>query len=315
MKLPIFLVWNHWKNCRQWMTGIRTACYFYSGIWLVIEIVSHFLPPFEKWSRGNFKMLFVIGIIGLVIGVARFLQKCAQMLSVREKLEKTDTSIEIRVGNIFNIEGDLIIATNTTFETDMSDGLIPLGSLQGQFTKEYYSNIEHLKHDLEKALKEEIYTPIHIGSKEKKRYEFGTVAKLSVKDQVFYLVAIDELNQEGGASSSLENVRQSLMKLWKYIGNRGEPGHLVIPIIGTKSAGIQVPRDVMITEIIKSFISATYLERKFCEKLTIVIHKKDYSEQNIDLQELGNYLHAHATQKKWEIQEPEKPVGESIQSP
>ena len=99
----------------------------------------------------------------------------------------------------------------------------------------------------------------------------------------------------------------SLMKLWRYIGAHGELGPLVIPIIGTKFARIQVPREVMATEIIKSFIAATYSERKFCEKLTLVITEEDHDE-HIDLKELGNYLHVHAIQKRWQ----KEPVGESV---
>ncbi len=102
---------------------------------------------------------------------------------------------------------------------------------------------------------------IQNSDEERKPYKFGTVVKINVQEQVIYLVAIDELNKEGGASSSLENVRQSLTSLWQYIGKRGSLGHLIIPAIGTKSAGIQVPRDVMTTEIITSFISATYSEK------------------------------------------------------
>lgn len=285
------------------------ACYFYTGIWTIIEILSHFFNPFAEWSRGNLAMFIIIVILGLLIGGIRFILRCNKMLSVSANLEKTDISIEIRVGDIFKLQGDLIIATNTTFDT----ARLSAESLLGQCCENYYDETDHFNHDLEKALKNERGSLIqNIGEREN-RYEFGTVVKISPKQQIIYLLAIDELNEEGGASSSLESVRQSLTNLWRYIGNRGDPGHLIIPAIGTKSAGIQVPRDVMTTEIITSFIGATYSERKFCEKLTIVIYEKDYREQNINLQELGNYLHTHATQKKWEIPESQRLIGKSIQ--
>ena len=285
------------------------ACYFYTGIWTIIEMVSHFYKPFAEWSRGNLAMFIIIIIIGLSIGGIRLIRKCKKMLSVSERLEKTDTSIEIRVGDIFKLQGDFIIATDTTFDPAGISG----DSLLGQFSEEFYNNPAHLDHDLEKALKDERGSWLQNRDEGRKRYKFGTVAKITPKEQIIYLVAIDDLDEEGGATSSLEHVRQSLTKLWQYIGKQGSPGHLVIPIIGTKSAGIQVPRDIMITEIITSVISATYSERRFCEKLTIVIHEQDYRTQNIDIQELGNYLHTHATQKKWEISEPKEPVGVSIQ--
>ena len=284
------------------------ACYFYAGIWTMIEILSYFLDSFAERSHGNWIMLIVILIIGLFIGGIRFILRCKKMLSVSEKLEKTDISIEIRVGDIFKLQGDLIIATNTAFD----NARLSAESLLGQCCENYYDQKDHFNHDLEKSLKDERGSLIQNTDEEKKRYEFGTVAKISPKQQVIYLLAIDELNEEGGASSSLENVRQSLTSLWRYIGKRGRLGHLIIPVIGTKSTGIQVPRDIMTTEIITSFITATYSEKKFCEKLTIVIHEKDYHEQKIDLQELGHYLHTQATQKKWEIPESQRLIGKSI---
>ena len=309
MKLPTFLTGHHLKSCRQWMTGVRMTCYFYTGIWTAIETSSYFIKPLADFLSGNWVMFIIIIIVCLLAGGIRFIRRCKKMLSVNEKLEEVDISIEIRVGDIFKLPGALIIATNTTFDTTN----LSVESLLGQCCENYYDKKDHLNHDLEKALKNERGSLIQNSDEERKRYKFGTVVKITVQEQVIYLVAIDELNKEGGYSSSLENVRQSLTSLWQYIGERGSPGHLIIPAIGTKSAGIQVPRDVMTTEIIKSFIGGTYAGKKICEKLTIVIHEKDYHEQNIDLQELGNYLHTHAKQKKWEISEPQKPIGEPIQ--
>lgn len=76
------------------ITVITTACYVYSGCWLLIEILSHFSLVFEQWSRGNHQMFMIIVIIGLVIGLLQFLQKCAKTLSVSHRLEGQDISIE-----------------------------------------------------------------------------------------------------------------------------------------------------------------------------------------------------------------------------
>ena len=307
MKLPIFLTWDHWKSCRQWKAGIRVSCYFYTiyvWAWGIIESLSHFVPVFESWSGGNFGLLIAIAVIGLLIGLGRFLRECAKMLSVREKLEEADIWIEIKVGSIFDIKGDFIIGTNTTFETAISNGNISEDSLQGQITRKYYDKPEQLDLDLSKALEGKIKSNQNPG-----HYEFGTVAKVTPKKQIIYFVVLDQLNRRGGASSSLENIRQSLRALWQHISGESKRDNLVIPVIGTRYSGISVPRETVITEIIKSFIDATYSEKHFCQKLTIVISEDDYREQGINLQELGSYLHVHATQKKWEIQEP---VGESI---
>ncbi len=303
MKLPILLSKNQRRSLL--IGGLKTFLSILGGAWLLIEMSAFFIPDAMQWASGNFWVLIVCASGALVFTTIDVRRKSKRMLSVRERLEGTDISIIIQVGNIFNMKGDIIIGTNTTFDTDMSDGMISEDSLQGQFTKKYYDKVDHLHQELVGTLQDEKYTLVENKSGNTKRYDFGTVVKVSPKNQVVYLVAIDELNEEG-VVSSLENVRQSLTKLWQYIGTHGRLSNLVIPIIGTKDARIQVPREIMLVEIIESFIRAIYTERKFCENLTIVIAKEDY--EHIDLQELGNYLHVHAIQKRWQ----KEPVGQSI---
>ena len=318
-KFPIFLTRNHLKNCRQWMTRIRTACYCYSGSWVVIEIMSHFLPKFGNWSRGNLWLLTAILLGGFLVGLVQFALKCRKMLSVTQELEAADVSVEIRVGDIFKMEGAFIISTNTTFDTDMSCNrhisdfhLIHPDSLQGQFTKRYYDKVEHLDSELEDALKNEEPTAVEESIGKSKRYEIGTVVKVIPRDQVVYLVAITDMDKNGKVSSHPEDVLKSLAKLWHYVRMQGGYGPLVIPVLGTGRARGQVKREQMVREIIRSFIAAC-AEEKFCEKLTVVVSEDDYRKHNIDLQELGKQLYVHATQERWKIRKSEKPRGQSIQ--
>ena len=237
-------------------------------------------------------MLVAILVVGLSIGIICFLRKCKKMLSVSHKLAETDILIEIRVDDLFNIvEGAFVISTNTTFDTDMSEGLISEHSLQGKFTQNYYhGDVGHLDHDLEKHLENQEFTLIEDTRKgKKKRYEIGTVVKLQPKGRVTYLVAVADMNEHGVATGSLEKMIECLGTLWHYIGEQGELGHLIVPVLGTGRARINVSREVMIREIIHSFIAA-HSENKFCEKMTIAISESDYRMYEIDLQQLGCFL-------------------------
>ena len=311
MKLPLYLSKQHLKSFRQYMIVVRTACYIYSGSWLVIEILSHFWPEFEQWSRNNLGLLITIFLLGLATGIGWFLWKCAKMVSVEHELERQDISIEIRIDDIFNFEGAFIISTNTTFDTDMSNGLISEKSLQGQFTKRYYDKEEHLDQELAAALMQETSTLDRTKPRKQQRYEIGTVAKVSPRGQLVYLVAIADLNEHGVASSSLNNVRESLGKLWYYIGNQGGFDPLIIPILGTGHSRIPVSRQQIIIEIIKSFIAACS-EKKFCEKLTIVVFEEDYRKNGMDLGEFSNYLQFYESQEHWRVPETRDPVGQPV---
>ena len=311
MKLPLMFT----KNLRRSMLaeGAKIFLAVCGGLWFLVEAPAFFFPKHFEWAQENLWAFCGYVVIALVVTIFKVWPQANAMLSVRESLEARDCSIEIQVGDIFKMKGEFIIGTNTDFATEMSPGPISEDSLQGQFTAKYYAGRgQHLYQDLEESLAGEKHTLVENTHRQTKRYEFGTVAKVSARDQNVYFVAIDELDKQGVATSSLEQVRESLEKLWRYIGKRGGFTHLVIPIMGTKSTGIQVPREVMITEIIESFIRATYTERKFCEELTIVIYEKDYWAQDIDLDELGKFLHVRATERRWQVEVPKAPVGESI---
>ncbi len=291
MRLPLFLRKNHLRSCRQQWVVLRTACYVFSGSEVAIEILSYFWTDFDKWTRGNLWILLGLVLSGVVTGLVCFLYKCAKMLSVVHRLGQTDISIELRVGSVFDVEGDLIIGTNTTFETDMSNGLIAPNSLQGQFTRKYYGgDIGHLNHDLDQELTSYEHTLLKDTRKGKmKRYKIGTVVALRPNEQMAYFVAVAQLNEHGVAEASLGEVRTSLGELWHFIGARGDLGSLVIPVIGTGRARVHVSKREMIREIAGSFIAACS-ERRFCKRLTIVVYEDDYIDDHIELRELGDYI-------------------------
>ena len=254
---------------------------------LVVRFLSHFVPQIADGTHGNWR--FSLVVIG--VGVIWALIECGPKSLVKCNLKGRDVGIEIRISNIFDVEGAFIISTNSTFDTSISEGLISPNSLQGQFTKRYYDDEEHLNNDLEKSLTEQV--PVSLAEKKRKgkkeRFDIGTVAKVRPKDQLVYLVAIAHMDENGKAYSSYEEVIESLGKLWNYIAAQGELEPLVVPVLGTGLARLTVEREEMIREIIGSFITACS-EKKFAEKLTIVISPEDYREHDIDLHELENYL-------------------------
>lgn len=288
-KCSLYFSKTYWKY--NWKNVGRDFFRFYGFFWLIVEPSSIFFPEITDWTRGNWESFFVYVALALLCAIGR--NSPAPVVSCR--LSGRDVSIEIRISNIFDVKGAaFVISTNSTFDTSISRGLISAKSLQGQFTGEYYDKEEHLDSDLTDALAEEESMLLDDDRKGKKeKYEIGTVAKVCPKQQIVYLVAIAHMNKEGRAESTFEAVLESLGKLWNFIAERGELEPLVVPVLGTGLTRLaEVTREEMIKEIIKSFIPACS-EKKFCEKLTIVISESDYRKWEIDLHELGNFLRYH----------------------
>ena len=283
---------TYWKY--NWQNIVGTFFKAFGALFLIIRFYSHFRSQTEDWTRGHWGL----SLACIAVSVIWTLIECRPMSLIRHKLNGKDVSIEIRISNIFDVKGALIISTNSTFDTDRSEGLISPDSLQGQFTERYYHNEKHLDSDIEESLAEQ--TPIELLTDWRKgkteRYEIGTVAKVRPKAvkgppqyRLVYLVAIAHMDKDGKAESSFEEVIDGLGKLWNYIANRGELEPLVVGVIGTGLGRLAQTREEMIREIIGSFIAACS-ENRFAERLTIVISPEDYREYNIDLHELGNYL-------------------------
>jgi hypothetical protein len=252
-------------------------------IWLIIAITTYFFSDLPNQIKGYWWLC-------ILLPAAWSIFDNRPTLSVHQRLIGRDVIIEICIGDIFHFNGAYIVGSNTTFDTELGNGLISEKSIQGQFTEKYYGDVKHLDVDLDDALKNENFTEITTEKRgKKKEYVIGTVAKLANKNVEAYFLAIASLNEHGVASSSFENIKVSLSCVWNYIANRGGINPLVIPILGSGFSRIEVPRDQIIKEIIRSFVAACATKR-FTEKLTIVIHPEDFRKYDLDLAELNEFL-------------------------
>ncbi|PKN35615.1 MAG: hypothetical protein CVU61_01990 [Deltaproteobacteria bacterium HGW-Deltaproteobacteria-19] len=102
-------------------------------------------------------------------------------------------------------------------------------------------------------------------------------------------MAIANINEHGVAEGTFEDLLQSLGQLWVFIGQRGLKEPLVIPVLGSGFTRLKQGRQLIMQEIIKSFIAACS-EKTFCENLTIVLNGDDVLKHQIDFVALGNYL-------------------------
>lgn len=256
------------------------------GYWLLIEF-SEFLFP----KAGDFFKNY--GLWGVLCMGLVSIWLCRPISSVSLNLQDRDVSIEINIGDFFKTKGDFVIASTTSFDTSLEDGTVSKDSLIGKFISTYFSNNPSLlTQQLDFSLKDEQYDSLPLDwTGNKRKYSIGTVARITLSDRNCYLVAINNKNKHGNVDThndSFEDVKTALARTWEYVEKRGDLRPLVIALIGTGRGRIKEKRIEVAKEIIKSFIAANTSSR-FTDKLTVVIHPKDISE-NIDLPELVEFL-------------------------
>lgn len=282
--LSTYAFWKHMFSIKSLLSNFLKCI---GTIWLAIEIINFFNPSLAKsinnvidiWMLLAFSFIFAI-----VISRPKRLHSFA--------LTGRDTKIEIYIGDFFDDnQGAFIISSNTSFDTSISDQIISKKSIQGQFTQRYYGTaVNHLDLDLNQSLK--FIKPISTNNNKKgksKIYELGTTVSININERKAYFVALASLNNNGCASSKKEDILISISKLWNYIMENGEIDPLIIPIVGTGYSRIPDSRDIMVKEIIKSFVAACST-RRFTERLRIVISPHDMKKHDMNISDLLKFL-------------------------
>ena len=263
--------WSFYKNS-------FSRFFKYCGILLLGDkIISFFFEKSVNDNQLELWIFFFIIIFAVINGARALVPKLKRHI----RFEGADVEIGFQVEDFFEISGDKVISTNTDLKVDLEDkgGVISEKSLQGQMLKKYYSNSDHLKLDIKGSL-QDIQRPVDIGQ----------ILKIKPENETIYLIALTKLNDKGNVTNSnVQDIQKCLNRLWQFIGESGDYGHIVIPLIGTGRARISINRIDVVKEIIRSF-TAAISERKFCEKLTICISPKDYKKHNINLNEIYQFI-------------------------
>ena len=268
------------------LKGLSALLSSFGAFWLCVEISDRFFKDTTLPTLiSNLRWLFFLA------GALTAIWICRPILRVTEKLKDRDVDIEIVIGNLFSLDGAIVVGSNSTFDTRVSRELISEKSVQGQFTKRYYGGELQLDAELNAALigiSSEDLNGQRVGKT--KRYPLGTVVRLNPKNRTSYFVAITHINEHGVASGTFEGLKEALGQLWLFVGQRGLKEPLLVPVLGSGFTRLAPPRQVIVQEIIKSFVAACS-EQTFCEKLTIVLAENDVIKHQIHLKGLHDYLH------------------------
>lgn len=207
-----------------------------------------------------------------------------------------DLSIAIRVGDILELDTDIVVGFSDTFDTDTTaDVVISGASLQGQLLRRTYENDRRrLDEDLTRALSG--YTPIEVETKMAKpqgklrRYAIGTVAVIGSPKRRIYCVAYSRMGNDLMARCSIDDFWISLGKLWEAIGARGQLSKVAVPIMGAELARVYaLDRENLLKVIILSFVASSRVH-PVCRELTVIVRPEDV--EKVDMLEMQAFLAA-----------------------
>ncbi|WP_407778159.1 macro domain-containing protein [Actinophytocola sp.] len=234
----------------------------------------------------------VVVIICLIVTVATY--RAWPRRSVRREFDLPDISVVVKVSDLFDQTGNLVIGFSDTFDTDTTSGkIISPESVQGQFLQRIYDgDRDRLDREIEQALmgvqKVGEEQPSTKAGK-RRRYPIGTVATLGSPGRRYFCVAYSYLQNNLIARSSVNDLWEALNHVWDAARQFGQRKTLVVPVIGSELARISsLDRDSLLKMMILSFV-ANSRQQDVCKELVVVVHRKDY--EKIDMLEVRAFLH------------------------
>lgn len=285
---------------RYFFDSIRTRAYWryalFSGgafgkffaamgvLYLCVDLADTF--DVYKKAQYSYYGLVILGLLALIY----VLSTRRPISRITYKVPQKDLVIEVMIGDIFDLSGEVVVSTSSTFDTDMASGLIAASSLQGQMATKYFNGqTTEIDRQVEASLAGESFIVNEKRPGKSKEYPIGTVARVSAHSRNFYLVAMSHMGPGRNAQSDLKMIDEALERLWKNLASKAELGGIIMPLIGTGRGRVQYPRKKMIERIAQSFADAVG-ERAFSNRLIIVVRPEDASRFSLNLFQVRDYL-------------------------
>lgn len=266
---------SYWQYVLLSRSGAQSVLSIYGGLWLIVET----LDFFKVYTRDQYGTYAFLIFLVLSIFVSIIIRRPIKSISL--EFPQQDFSVEVRIADLFDVSGAVMISTNTIFEADVAGGKIAPDSLQGQFTARYFTGSQDkLADQISEALKKIPGSP---------PYPMGTTLPINTHGKTFYFNAMAELNEQGNAISTIDGVRKALDGLWRYVREAGELQELAVPVIGTGRGRLKLSRKKMIALIAESFVRSSS-QAKLTHRLVIVIRPQDACRFAVNLYDIKDNL-------------------------
>lgn len=260
---------------------------FWKNTWIIPSAlfgVAAFMPTFIEIDEVPLKKIWIlIGLLGFT--VLWYIYSLYKNYKLKEMSLNIDGSeIEIKEGDIFSYPRNVykVIAFNEYFDTCVDDKIISSHSLNGQYLKNFCSDIEELDNKItqdprmqSKVAEKDVYRPL--GGKST-RYQLGSV----YKEMDFFLVAFSKFDNENKAGLKLHEYANCLINFWNEVNSLYSQHEVVVPLLGS---GITRHKDFDATahhllEVMLWTFKISKVKFREPAKITIVLHKSHYNKIN-----------------------------------
>src|SRR5690348_16863790 len=103
--------WTYWRYVLFSFPGMRSLLAIYGAIYLLVESLDFFnVYTKSKYAACAFLIFIVLSAVLAIVS-----RRPIRKISI--KLPQKDVVIEVRIGDLFDVTGAIMISTNTVFES------------------------------------------------------------------------------------------------------------------------------------------------------------------------------------------------------
>jgi hypothetical protein len=242
-------------------------------LWTCVEATAFFLG--EPWTTVLKKFGWTIPVAGFIFALYRAWPK----LSVQKKIVGTDSSICVRLGDVFSSKSTLVISATTTFDVDMTDDLISPRSLQGQYQLKYFPDPAQLSSVISQSLSQmsvrETFEEARKPKGNRSDYNRGEVVFIKNDKRHAFFVGLATFNEHMRAKLEVAEFLNALPVMWNGIRDKGENDPIDMPLLGTGLSRMNSNRRKVLVDLVRSFVAATR-DKGVTDLLTIYIQPNDF---------------------------------------
>jgi len=208
-----------------------------------------------------------------------FIATTVRFILLRKKtynIKAKKNNIEIKVGDIFEENGLVLIPFNEYFDTTVDNVIISENSLNGKFLNNFQIDIPELKKVIIESK-----DPVKLPRKKTSRgYKFplGRI----VKYKKYLLLAFSHFNEDNVAHITRQEYEQCLTIMWEELRRtyNGEP--IVLPLIGSGITSFTDLPEKSNLDLLKCMIcTLKFSKEQFKEDIKIIVTEEVWNDLNL----------------------------------
>ena len=185
-------------------------------------------------------------------------------------------NVEIKVGDIFEEKGLILIPFNEYYDVTVDDNIISSTTLHGKFLKNCKIDIDDLKQVIQNS-----NDPINLSRKKTSRgYKFplGRI----IKYEKYLLLAFSHFNADNVANITRLEYEQCLVTMWQELRRTYNGNPIVLPLIGSGITSFTDLPEKSNLDLLKCMIcTLKFSKLQFAEDIKIVVTEKVWNDLDL----------------------------------